>query len=107
MRTSFRMLVALVATGLLSTSPAMAQSEDFEFEDPVRLKAGDELIKTEAPGYACPALADLDGDGLKDLLVGQFSGGKIMIYPNLGKAGFGEGEFLKADGEVAMLPGVW
>ena len=38
-----------------------------QFEAPVRLKAGGQYIKTEAPGYASPCWADVDGDGKKDL----------------------------------------
>ena len=29
-------------------------------------------------------MADFDGDGLGDLLVGQFGGGKLMIFRNEG-----------------------
>ena len=62
-----------------------------EFEKPVRLLGGGEVIKVEAPGYAAPCLADLNGDGKKDLLVGQFRGGKIKIYPGKGDGKFGAG----------------
>lgn len=78
-----------------------------EFESPVRLMVGDSPIQVESPGYACPGFADMDGDDLKDLLVGQFAGGKIRVFKNLGKQGFGEGQWLKADGDVAEVPGVW
>ncbi|GIK16275.1 MAG: hypothetical protein BroJett003_12390 [Planctomycetota bacterium] len=78
-----------------------------EFEKPVQLKGGDEIIKVEAPGYAFPCLADLDRDGKADLLVGQFKEGKIRVFKGLGGMKFGPGEWLKAGGEVAQVPGVW
>jgi hypothetical protein len=34
--------------------------------------------------YAAPLKTDWDGDGLEDLLVGQFDGGRVRFYPNLG-----------------------
>src|SRR5690349_1630130 len=78
-----------------------------EFEAPVRLKAGGGPIKVESPGFAAPCLADVDGDGIPDLLVGQFNGGKIRVFKGLGKGKFGEGTWLKAGGKVAEVPGVW
>jgi hypothetical protein len=78
-----------------------------EFERPVRLKAGGELIRVESPGYAAPCLADIDGDGKKDLLVGQFDGGKIRVFKGLGGDRFAKGEWLKAEGKIAKVPGVW
>ena len=35
-------------------------------------------------GHAAPAVFDLDNDGKKDLLVGQFGEGKLRFYRNLG-----------------------
>lgn len=35
-------------------------------------------------GHAAPLMADFDGDGLVDLLVGQFGDGKLRIYRNVG-----------------------
>ena len=78
-----------------------------EFEQPVRLKAGGETIQVESPGYASPCLADVDGDGKKDLLVGQFRNGRIHFFKGEGKGTFSKGTFLKAGGEVASVPGVW
>jgi hypothetical protein len=78
-----------------------------EFERPVRLKAGGVAIRVESPGYAAPCWADVDGDGKKDLLVGQFNQGKIRVFRNLGEGKLAEGVWLQAGGQVAEVPGVW
>jgi hypothetical protein len=78
-----------------------------DFAPPVRLQADGAAIRVEAPGYACPCWADIDGKGKNHLLVGQFRGGKIQIYKYLGDSKFAAGEWLKAEGKVAEVPGVW
>jgi hypothetical protein len=78
-----------------------------DFEPPVRLKAGEGAIRVERPGYAAPCWADLKGNGKMCLLVGQFGEGKIEVYEHLGGAEFAPGEWLKAEGDVAEVPGVW
>jgi hypothetical protein len=78
-----------------------------EFKPPVRLEANGVAVRVESPGYAAPCWADIDGDGRKDLLVGQFNGGKIRVYRNLGDGKLATGEWLKAEGAVAEVPGVW
>jgi hypothetical protein len=86
---------------------ALAFGGDAEFGPPVRLKADGVPVRVESPGYAAPCWADIDGDGKKDLLVGQFSQGKIRVYRNLGDAKLAPGEWLQAEGAVAEVPGVW
>lgn len=78
-----------------------------EFEPPVRLEAEGVPIRVESPGYAAPCWADIDGDGKKDLLVGQFAGGKIRVYKGLEDGKLAAGDWLKAGGAVAEVPGVW
>lgn len=53
-------------------------------------------------GNSAPCWHDLDGDGLADLLVGQFEDGAVRVYRNLGARGaprFGAFEWLRAGGE--------
>jgi hypothetical protein len=81
-----------------------------EFEKPVILMAGGEPVKVASPGYACPSWADWDGDGKKDLLVGQFSKGLITVYKNEGGEGIpklAKGEPLLTGKKPAEVPGVW
>jgi len=78
-----------------------------DFQPPVRLTAGGVPIRVAEPGYAAPRWADIDGDGKKDLLVGQFSGGKIRVFKHLGGGKLAAGAWLQADGIDAEIPGVW
>jgi hypothetical protein len=41
------------------------------------------------------------------LLVGQFRDGKIHVYKGLGGGKLAPGEWLKAEGKVAKVSGVW
>lgn len=62
-----------------SQSPAPAA----ELAPPVRLEADGQPIDTEI-GHAAPFVVDFDGDGVQDLLVGQFGEGLLWIYRNEG-----------------------
>jgi len=73
----------------------------------VRLKAGGAPIRVEAPGYAAPCMADVDGDGKMDLLVGQYNLGKIQVFKGLGGGKFAAGTWLQAEGKAAEVPGIW
>ena len=54
-----------------------------ELLPPVRLEAAGKPIDTEV-GHAAPFVGDFDGDGVNDLLVGQFGDGVLWIYRNEG-----------------------
>lgn len=75
----FRTLI-LVLTGLIPTENVTLSAE---LSEPVRLEAAGKPIDTEI-GHAAPFVCDFDGDGLKDLLVGQFRDGILWIYHNEG-----------------------
>ena len=92
---------------LFALAGSLVVASAADFERPVRLKGGDAYVRVESPGWASPSLADIDGDGRKDLLVGQFNQGKIKVYKGLGGGRFAAGEWLKAEGGVAEIPGVW
>lgn len=106
------MQTMLLSLTLVAIAGLMPADEDQDtripmFQDPVRLKAGNQWIQVEAPGWACPSWVDMNGDGYKDLLVGQFAGGRIRVYHNLGYGQLDEGRWLQADGKNASVPGVW
>jgi hypothetical protein len=100
----------LLALAAAVAGPPLAAG-DYEFGAPRQVNGGDKAIVVEAPGYASPGLADLNGDGVPDLLVGQFREGKIGFYKGSkgedGKLSFGAHEWLQAGGEIAKIPGVW
>jgi hypothetical protein len=73
---------------------------------PVQVTADGKPIDVERSGHAAPFFADFDGDGKPDLLVGQFSGGKLRVYRNVGTAGspkFGDFEWFKASEAVGTI----
>lgn len=58
-------------------------------------------------GHAAPCVVDWDGDGVKDLLVGQYTGGMIRLYLNSGTNSsplFTTFTYLQADGVNIQLP---
>jgi hypothetical protein len=54
-----------------------------ELAPPIRLEAAGKPIDTDI-GHAAPWVADFDGDGIHDLLVGQFGEGLLWICRNEG-----------------------
>ena len=104
-------LVLLAGFGpALPDDPAPARAKvpaKAAFHPPERLRAGSDFIRTEAPGYATPAWYDATGDGRPDLVVGQFQGGKIQVFPSLEDGSRAVGQWMRAGGKVAEVPGVW
>lgn len=86
---------------------AAAAGRAADFHPPVRLMAEGEAVRVESPGWAAPCWADIDRDGKKDMLVGQFNQGKIRIFKNLGGGKLAPGAWLQADRIDAEIPGVW
>ena len=68
---------------LLAAAGGAPAGEEGELAAPVMVLAGREPIDTEI-GHAAPFVGDFDGDGKRDLLVGQFGGGTLWIYRNDG-----------------------
>jgi hypothetical protein len=74
------MLVSVLFLGLVSNPANDGLAAPFRVRD----AAG--LIDVDV-GHAAPLMADFDGDGIPDLLVGQFGQsdqGKLRIYKNIG-----------------------
>lgn len=73
---------------------------------PFQVAAGGSPIDVEV-GHAAPWVADFDGDGLPDLLVGQFGNGKLRLYRNRGAAKmpeFSTFAWFQAGGADARVP---
>jgi hypothetical protein len=76
------------------------------FAPPVKLEAAGQPIDVHI-GHAAPFACDWDGDGVKDLLVGQFGEGKLLVYKNVGTATEPElaaAELFMAGGEAGRIP---
>lgn len=74
-RRAIAWLTAGLGTALVAVAGPLAEG--------VRLTADGAPIDGQI-GHLVPAVADWNGDGRKDLLVGQFGGGKIRLYLNEG-----------------------
>src|SRR5437870_12994140 len=77
-----------------------------ELAPPVRVEAAGKPIDTEV-GHAAPFVCDFDGDGVKDLLVGQFGDGILWFYKNVGtnaQPKFAAGVKFKDGGKDGRVP---
>lgn len=72
--------------GIVACAIITAEVNGDELEDPVALRVGGQPIDVEHAGHAAPFVVDFDGDGRKDLLVGQVydDEGRLRIYRNVG-----------------------
>jgi len=82
----------------------------YKFEPAVRVEAAGRPITVPKPGYACPTLFDLDGDGAEDLIVGQYDGGQMKWYRNLSSPSdppkYAEGKWINCNDAPAEVPGI-
>lgn len=75
----FRTIVLVLAILMVMVNISLSS----DLAEPIRLEAAGKPIDTEI-GHAAPFVCDFDGDGRKDLLVGQFGEGLLRIYRNEG-----------------------
>jgi hypothetical protein len=78
-----------------------------ELAAPVKLLANGKALDVERSGHAAPFVGDFDGDGLPDLLVGQFHEGRLRVYLNKGKKGqprFETWKWFEAGGKAGRVP---
>ena len=89
------------------TAPEIEKAAPLEpkFKEGVKITAAGEPIDVPI-GHLVPCVCDWNGDGKKDLLVGQFKSGAIRLYLNQGtdtEPVFGEFSFLQAGGRQIRL----
>src|SRR5262245_21064175 len=63
-----------------------------DLRGPIHVRVGGLPLDVQRSGHAAPFVGDFDGDGIPDLLVGQFLDGALRIYPGKG-GGSGQREF--------------
>ena len=94
---------------LLSLLAVVAFAETPVFDAPVAIEANGGPINVGTGGNASPFVVDWNGDGKQDLLLGQYDGGKIRFYENVGEdtaPAFGDFVYLQADGlDIALSYG--
>lgn len=117
-------MYAALILGILSSTMQGAQDAS-QFATPVRILANGEPIDVTT-GHAAPYLRDMDGDGVRDLLVGEFgdgtytgpvhgegtlgpqwANGRLRVYHNHGtdhEPRFQSFEYFKAGGVTAAVP---
>jgi hypothetical protein len=94
----------LISWLTMSAGPPAIAADDLM--PPTRLTANGDVIDTGPMwGHSSPCMEDMNGDGRKDLLLGDF-GGKFRIYKNVGSDGepaFEDEGLLQAGGEPASV----
>jgi hypothetical protein len=73
----------LLTMGAAALAWPVLAAEPTSLQPPVKLMAAGKVIDVDI-GHAAPFVADLNGDGVLHLLVGQFGEGKLRIYRNEG-----------------------
>jgi hypothetical protein len=74
---------------------------------PVQIQAGGLPLDVQREGHSAPFAGDIDGDGIRDLLVGQYEQGRLRIYRNLGtnaEPRFDAHTWLTAGGQTGRVP---
>jgi hypothetical protein len=104
---AFAAVAAFGANGPPSSNSASDDAHNSVFQKPTRLKAAGVVIDSGPQwAHSGPCLHDVDRDGRRDLLVGDFSG-QFRFYRNVGtdqEPKFAAGEWLMAGAEIAKVP---
>ena len=89
----------IIFASLLIAEPPM-------YNDFVYIECAGQAIRVTG-GHADPCVVDWDYDGLKDLLLGEFTLGRIRFYKNVGSNNdpvFNTWSYLQSDGATIQLP---
>jgi len=92
-------VLILVVYALCLSAPG-ARADVPELEEGVLVK--DVMPQVNKAHTAAPEVVDWNNDGKKDLLVGQFDGGKVLLFINKGTdelPSFDKGTYLKSGDE--------
>jgi len=95
----------VLASLLAASAPTAEVARDLQL--PVHIQAGDQPLDVQRDGHSAPFAGDFDGDGVRDLLVGQYEQGRLRIYRNLGtnaEPRFDAHTWLSAGGQTGRVP---
>jgi hypothetical protein len=98
-------VLALLANLLVLSAPGGGDSN--ELLPPLPLPAGGKLLDVARDGHSAPFIGDFDGDGKRDLLVGQYHEGRLRIYRNRGdnaRLRFDDFTWFEAEGRLGRVP---
>jgi hypothetical protein len=93
--------------GVLALTVAVRAEGLGELQPPVPIQAAGKPLDVERDGHSAPFVGDFDGDGVRDLLVGQYHEGQLRIYRNLGsntKPRFESYSWFEAGGKPGSVP---
>ncbi len=99
------LIAAAIGMGAVGWASAAVQLQPGQ-----KLMAGGQPIDDQRLGHFVPTVADWNGDGKKDLIVGSFAGepGNVRLYLNIGtdaEPKFDKGAVMEASGVPIKLSG--